>query len=120
MFAVLAVMGSCLLVSLLEIPYIWIAVSVLVGSIYFTFQQAVVGCSLIRENVPRMHSIRSVLPFGTLAAILICVSGALTDQTSLGGVGGLAVFCATNPHKLRILILSRLGLRRPILRTPSE
>ena len=109
-FAVAIVVGLCLVVSVFKFQIVWIAVSVLISMFFFTVLLARLGSSILNLGHVRPGYFESVLPWGTLMAILICLISVLLGYTVIGGVLGLIIFCLTNIEK--IASLYKFGLQK--------
>jgi O-antigen/teichoic acid export membrane protein len=91
---------SATVIGMNHLPFIWIAVSVLAGSVLFTVLQANLGHRLVGKL---KHQMRPILPLGTIASMLLCLGGALLHHSSIGAVVGSLVFCIANRKRVQEL-----------------
>ena len=91
---------SAMAIGMNHLPFIWVAVAVLAGSVLFTVLQARLGHRLIGNL---KHQMRPILPLGTIASVLLCLGGALLHHSSIGAVGGSLVFCIANRRRVQEL-----------------
>jgi O-antigen/teichoic acid export membrane protein len=99
---VVIVTGLSLLMALFNMDFIWIAVAVLAGAFFYTFWQNRLGAGLLDLDL-RAISMKDVLPWGSLAATLIFLSGILTGYSTPAGLIGMAIFVTANWQKFRLL-----------------
>jgi hypothetical protein len=120
--SVAVVLVLCLAAALLHLPYIWVSISVLVGAIVFTIQQSKMAARIINLKVYSFGHPSSILPAGSILAIVACVVGNLVDYTYLGGLIGAVIYAITNYAKLKLVW--NFGLNRvlgtdPLLESQS-
>lgn len=98
--AVIFVVSLSLMCALLKLQFIWIAFSVFVGTFVYTFLQSRLGASLLHKGKIPSNYFQNMLPLGSLCAVLISLSFAFLDHTTLGGVLGFSIFAIANRSKL--------------------
>jgi hypothetical protein len=98
--AVIFVACLAFLSASLGLHFSWIAFSVLVGTFVYAFLQTRLGASLLHQGKIPSNFFLSMLPLGSLCAVLISLSFALRGYTTLGGILGFAIFAVTNRTKL--------------------
>jgi O-antigen/teichoic acid export membrane protein len=101
--SVLVVGCLAVLFGMLKLPFLWVAVAVLLGSFVFTALQSRLGASLIVGGRERF---RSILPFSTIVAIALCAGGVLVRHPFIGALGGSIGFVFGN--RSRVFELLRL------------
>jgi O-antigen/teichoic acid export membrane protein len=99
MFSVIVVTSFAVLAGVRHVDFVWVAVSVLGGSIVYSVLQARLGASLLHDK----SALRSVLPIGTLASIALCVAGTVSRHPIIGALLGLVAFILGNIGRLREL-----------------
>ncbi len=101
--SVIVVSLSSFTASYFHLNYEWIAVSVLLGSIVYTFFQARLGSKIL--NIERMpfQQIDSMISVGSIFAIICFISGIITDKLLVFGIIGLLVFIYFNREKLKYI-----------------
>ncbi len=112
MFAVVIVSISSLSAAYLEMDFVWIAVSVLIGAFTFTLLQARLGYRLLHAGMTKSGYFSTVLPLGSILAIVAVLAGIIFKVPFLGGLSGLIVFLLTNRRKLnniREFVWHRIG-----------
>lgn len=79
----------------LQWDYVWIAIATLGGGIVYTVLQARIGTRLIYNNELRQGYLNSILPVGSIIAIVIVLVGVFTEFPWLFSILGLLVFILT-------------------------
>jgi len=98
--AVFFVAGISFVCALMELHFRWIAFSVLIGTFVYTYLQSMLGASLINQGRLSSGYFQSILPYGSLYAVIISLIFAFFDHTTLGGLIGFTVFTIANRAKL--------------------
>ena len=101
--AVIFVAGLSLVFAMLDMHFAWIAFSVLVGTFVYTLLQSRLGASLIYKDRVKSNYFLSMLPLGSLCAVLLSLFFAFLGYTNIGGFLGFTIFALTNIAKLKYL-----------------
>lgn len=91
------------------LSFIWIAISVLAGSICFTALQARIGHSLLGGK----GSTRTIVTAGTYTSIALCILGVLIHRNFLGSLVASVVFLVTSRNRIQELFYICLSYLRP-------
>ncbi|MEI7848621.1 MAG: adenylate/guanylate cyclase domain-containing protein, partial [Chloroflexota bacterium] len=105
------VTGLCLTAAILKMSFLWIGMAALFGAFIYTFLQARLGANLL--NLGQSHGyLRSMLPWGSLAATLIFLVGIMAGYPTYAGLVAMSVFIFTNQHNfvlIRNFALQKFG-----------
>jgi O-antigen/teichoic acid export membrane protein len=97
--AVIIVSSISLIAAVLKLHFLWIAVSILVGSFVFTALQVRLGFQALHQSKD-LRNWWEVLPLGTMISIMISALGISLGYTTIGAVIGLIIFVVTNKGKI--------------------
>jgi O-antigen/teichoic acid export membrane protein len=97
------VTGLSLLAALLKMSFMWVAVAVLIGAFVYSLWQAHLGAHLLNMDRDGLGYLKSVLPWGSLAATLVFLVGILAGHPTPMGLFGMAIFVLANRQKLKLL-----------------
>jgi O-antigen/teichoic acid export membrane protein len=95
-----AVVGICgSLVSFFNFDFLWVAVSILAGSLVFTILQVQLGSKVLHESDMK-RSWSKVLPTWTILSFIVTILAVLRSQITIGAILGLIIFIITNSGKI--------------------
>lgn len=103
LLAVVVVIIFSLLAVYFQLPYEWIAMAVLLGSIVYTFFQARLGSDILNLGRFGFKQIDSMISIGSIIAIFCFISGIITEMLMLFGTIGLLIFIFFNRGKLKYI-----------------
>jgi hypothetical protein len=98
MSSAVAVAGLALLAGSTHMPFVWVAIAVLVGAALFSVFQTRIGTKLIGGA-----RLRSIVPPGSIACIVICLGGTLLSHPLVGALIGTPVYVISNWGRIREL-----------------
>lgn len=115
MIAAIVVAGLSLLVALFKMSFTWIAVAVLVGASVYTLWLTRLGERMLERDRVGIGYMKSVLPWGSLAAILIFLAGIPVGYPTPAGLIGAAIFILTNRQKVGLVwnFIRRIVIGQP-------
>lgn len=108
--AIIGVIAACVvallsfLTALQGLRYIWIAISVLIGAMVFTFLQAQLGTRVLKHSHGNFDAFTSVIPIGSLVAILCYLAGVFYASNTFVNLLGFSIFIISNRRKIRKIL----------------
>ena len=92
-----------LLVSYFHLNYLWIAVSVLIGAVFYTFSQARLGSKILAISDDGLFRFESIISSGSILAIACILTGILINQLIIFSLIGFIIFIIFNREKLKFI-----------------
>jgi O-antigen/teichoic acid export membrane protein len=100
MAAVVIVGSISLVVAIFKWSYIWIAISVLLGSLVFTILQVNLGSRTLSESMSTWDNLLKVFPLSNILSLIICLIGVVTGYIFWGGLIGLMIYVISSKYKI--------------------
>lgn len=99
--AVAVVAGLGLLVALLKLDFVWISMAVLAGAFVYMVLQVRIGSRLLNLGRVQKGHLSGILPWSSIAGILLFLLGAMSGYQFLLGGFGLFVFTLGSLRQLK-------------------
>ena len=108
---IVAIVGG--FVGWMQLDIVWVAAAMLVGGFVFAVLQAQLGSRLLNHGVAQKGYLTSILPLGSMLAIVLFFVGSIMDYPLLFGSLGAVVFLLTRRQAINHLwsfILNKLSV----------